>query len=133
MLDPAMATPISILAQNGAPPPVNCGEEGMAHILPLIVGLVVIFYFFMVRPQQKEQKQRKEMLGSLKKKDKVVTAGGIYGKIKSVSDNTVTVIVDENKGTTVTFSKQAVRRRLEPGEGKEEVGEETGEGVEERS
>ncbi|MGE4273471.1 MAG: preprotein translocase subunit YajC [Desulfitobacterium sp.] len=52
-----------------------------------------IMYFFMIRPQQKQQKQRQAMLTSLKVNDKIITAGGIYGKIKKVKEDSVIVVI----------------------------------------
>ena len=63
---------------------------GISFFIPLIL-MFVIFYFLLIRPQQKKVKQHKEMIASLRKGDKVVTAGGIHGTISNVSDNTVTV------------------------------------------
>ena len=65
---------------------------GISIFIPLIL-MFVIFYFLLIRPQQKKVKQHKEMISSLKKGDKVVTAGGIHGIITGVSDNTVTIEV----------------------------------------
>jgi preprotein translocase subunit YajC len=59
------------------------GLEGL--ILP--IGLVVILYFFMIRPQMKRQKEQKKMVGSLAKGDEVQTEGGIMGKIANLGDN----------------------------------------------
>ena len=61
-----------------------------------IVAIFVIFYFFMIRPQNKKRKQLNEMRESLKKGDAVVTVGGIHGKITEVKDTTVVVSVDAN-------------------------------------
>lgn len=68
------------------------GEQGagISIFIPLIL-MFLIFYFLLIRPQQKKVKQHKEMIASLRKGDKVVTAGGIHGTITAVSDNTVTV------------------------------------------
>lgn len=74
---------------------VNQGTQegqggGISIFIPLIL-MFVIFYFLLIRPQQKKVKQHKEMIASLRKGDKVVTAGGIHGTITSVSDNSVTL------------------------------------------
>lgn len=58
--------------------------------------LIIIFYFFMIRPQMKKQKELRNYRESLKKGDKVVTTGGIYGKILEIKDNTVIVEIDQN-------------------------------------
>ena len=60
--------------------------------LPLIL-VFVVFYFFMIRPQMKKQKEMTNYRSSLKKGDKVVTTGGIYGRISEVKDNYVTMDV----------------------------------------
>ncbi|RLB12618.1 MAG: preprotein translocase subunit YajC [Deltaproteobacteria bacterium] len=63
---------------------------GISIFIPLIL-MFVIFYFLLIRPQQKKVKQHKEMIASIKKGDKVVTAGGIHGTVTGVSDNTVSL------------------------------------------
>jgi preprotein translocase subunit YajC len=63
--------------------------------LPLVL-IFVIFYFLMIRPQQKKAKEHKAMLDSLKKGDRVITSGGIYGLIEEVRSDTVTLKVAEN-------------------------------------
>ena len=73
-----------------------------ASFLPLIM-IFAIFYCLLIRPQQKRAKQHKEMLGAIKKGDKIITSGGIYGVVESVSDKTVVVKVAEN--TKVKFGK----------------------------
>ncbi|MEI8115816.1 MAG: preprotein translocase subunit YajC [Bacteroidia bacterium] len=63
--------------------------------LPMIL-VIVVFYFFMIRPQMKKQKEVTAFRNSLAKGDKVVTTGGIYGKIVEMKDNTVLLQVDDN-------------------------------------
>lgn len=67
----------------------------MVSFLPLIL-IFVIFYFLLIRPQQKQRKQHGEMLKSLAKNDEVVTNSGIHGTIMNVKDTTVTLRVDDN-------------------------------------
>ena len=73
------------------------GGEGnpLVSLLPLIL-IVVVFYFFMIRPQMKKQKELRNFRNNLKQGDKIVTTGGIYGKITAISDQSVTVEVAEN-------------------------------------
>ena len=59
----------------------------------MIVLLIAIFYFLMIRPQQKKQKEIRKFRESLRKGDRVITAGGILGKIKEVKDNTMMISV----------------------------------------
>jgi len=61
-----------------------------------IILIFVIFYFLLIRPQQKKQKQHAEMISKLKKGDHVVTTGGIYGIVSTVKDRTVLLKIDEN-------------------------------------
>jgi preprotein translocase subunit YajC len=70
-------------------------------------GLVfVIFYFLIIRPQNKKQKQMQQMIAGVKKGDKIVTIGGIHGIVASVKESTVVVKVDD--GTRIEFSKSAI-------------------------
>jgi len=68
---------------------------GIMGFLPLIL-IFVIFYFLMIRPQQKKAKEHKAMLDNLKKGDKIITSGGIYGLIEEVRPNSVTIKAGEN-------------------------------------
>jgi preprotein translocase subunit YajC len=64
------------------------GPEGLISFMPLIV-IFVIFYFLLIRPQQKKQQKHKEMLTSLKRGDKVITTGGLYGTIEGLTETTL--------------------------------------------
>jgi len=66
-----------------------------SSFLPLIL-IFVIFYFLLIRPQSKRAKEHKNMLENLKKGDKIVTSGGIYGVIEGIEGNTLTVKIAEN-------------------------------------
>ena len=72
----------------------------------MIVAMVAIFYFFMIRPQNKKQKEIKKAREALGVGDRVVTAGGIYGKIKEVSDTTF--IVEIASGVSIKIEKTSV-------------------------
>lgn len=69
--------------------------EALQGFLPLIL-FGVVFYFLLIRPQQKNQKMRKEMIASLKKGDKIVTIGGIIGTIKELREDDMTLRVGDN-------------------------------------
>src|ERR687895_2338600 len=71
------------------------GPGQMLSFLPLVL-IFVVFYFLLIRPQQKKAKQHQEMLGKLKKNDEVMTSGGIYGKVVSLADHVVTLEVAPN-------------------------------------
>lgn len=66
------------------------GGGGFSAFVPLIL-MFVIFYFLLIRPQQKKQKLHREMLENLKKGDRIITGGGIHGRITGMSDTTLTV------------------------------------------
>lgn len=80
-----------------APPDPQGNSNPIMSFLPLIL-IVVIFYFFMIRPQMKKAKEQKKFRESLKKGDEVMTLGGIYGKIAEVEDKTVILeMVDKSR------------------------------------
>jgi preprotein translocase subunit YajC len=68
--------------------------------------IIVVFYFFMIRPQMKRQKDLKSYREGLNKGDKVVTTGGIYGKITDIKDQTVTVEIADN--VRIKIDKNAI-------------------------
>jgi preprotein translocase subunit YajC len=67
--------------------------------------MLVVFYFFLIRPQQKKQKDLKAFRENLKQGDKVVTIGGIHGKILEITDSTVLI---SSEGTKLRFEKSAI-------------------------
>ncbi len=77
----------------------------LSMFLPLAL-IFVIFYIFIIRPQNKKQKETQKMIDALKKGDKIVTIGGIHGTISSTKEQTVIVKVDEN--TKIEFSRSAI-------------------------
>ncbi len=83
---------LSILLQveGGAP------KNDATMSIVMMVAIVAIFYFFMIRPQQKKQKEIKKMREAMKVGDRVITSGGIYGKIKDVNDTSFTIEIAEN-------------------------------------
>lgn len=88
------------------------GGAGSLVTTFITFGLVfVIFYFLIIRPQNKKQKEAKRMLEALKKGDKVVTIGGIRGTIQSLRDDLVVLKVDAN--TKMEFSRSAISTVLE--------------------
>ncbi len=65
-------------------------QGGFTAFVPLIL-MFVIFYFLLIRPQQKKTKEHRAMIDNLKKGDKIITAGGIYGRITGLEDSTITL------------------------------------------
>ena len=88
--------------------PSSGGNQWMSF-LPLIL-LFVVFYFLLIRPQQKRAKQQKQFIESLKKGDEVVTSGGLYGKITGLTDTTVTIEIAEK--VRVKVAKSAVAQQV---------------------
>ena len=77
------------------------GGGGLGAFLPLII-IFAIFYFLLIRPQQKKAKQHKELLGALKKGDKVISSGGLHGVITGLSDDIVTMEISPKVRVKVT-------------------------------
>ena len=74
-----------------------------------MVVFIVFFYFVVIRPQNKQKKEMQNMLNALKKGDKVVTIGGIIGRIASIQENQVTIRVNDSN-TEITFEKGAIAK-----------------------
>lgn len=89
-----------------APQQGGSGGGGMMSTLIFFALIFVIFYFMILRPQQKRSKERQKMLDSLKKGDKVVTSGGMHGKIVNVDEKTVLLDVGDN--LKLKFDRSAV-------------------------
>ncbi len=87
-------------------PSGDAGAQGggsmLTSFLPLIL-IFVIFYFLLIRPQQKRSKEHRQMLENLKKGDKVITSGGVYGVVEAVGQTTVQLKIAEN--VKVKFGK----------------------------
>ena len=73
--------------------------------LPMVL-IIVVFYFFMIRPQMKKAKDLKQYISELKKGDKVVTTAGIHGRITDLNDTTI--VLEVEGGTKIRFDKSAV-------------------------
>lgn len=76
----------------------------------MIILMIGVFYFFMIRPQMKKQKELKKFREGLKAGDKIVTIGGIHGKILEISENTVLI---QSEGTKLRIEKAAVSSAME--------------------
>ncbi|TVP85430.1 MAG: preprotein translocase subunit YajC [Alkalicoccus sp.] len=78
----------------------------LGALIPLIL-MFAIFYFLLIRPQQKRQKKVREMHSNLQKGDKIITIGGLHGTIDAIDENRV--VVDVNGQIKMTFDRQAIR------------------------
>lgn len=81
------------------------GQSQWSGILMMVV-IVAIFYFFMIRPQQKKQKEIQKAREAMKPGDKVITAGGIYGKIKEIGD--VYMLIEISNGVSIRVDKTSI-------------------------
>jgi preprotein translocase subunit YajC len=81
------------------------GQSSLMSFLPLLL-IIVVFYFFMIRPQMKRQKDLRKYREALQKGDKVVTTGGIYGKINDIKDSILIVEIDTN--VKIKIDKSAI-------------------------
>jgi preprotein translocase subunit YajC len=88
----------------GTPPggAAGGGQSAITSLVPLVI-MFGIFYFLLIRPQQKKAKEHKALLEALKKGDNVITAGGMHGKITAVDDAVVTIEVANN--VNIKFNK----------------------------
>jgi len=86
--------------------PGEGGGSSPLTFLPFIL-IFVLFYFLILRPQQKQTKKRNEMLSTLKRGDEVVTSGGIYGKILNISEDEI-VTLEISKGVSIRVSRSAI-------------------------
>lgn len=94
----------TVLLQAAAPAGGSMGGQWSSIIM--MVAIVAIFYFFMIRPQAKRQKEIRKFREGLSVGDKVVTAGGIYGKIKELKDNAV--ILEISEGVRIKVDKSSI-------------------------
>jgi preprotein translocase subunit YajC len=94
--------------------PSPAGGGGASQLMPTLVmfgAMFAIFYFLMIRPQQKQRQERDRMLSSIKRGDKVVTTSGIFGTVTNLSDKTVTLrVADQVK---LEFERAAIGRVVE--------------------
>ena len=102
---------ITLLAlMSGCVPPEGA-EGGFDYTIIIFLVLIFgVFYFLMIRPQRKKQKEHEELITELRRGDKVVTAGGIYGVIESISDDSVIIKVESGATMRVARNSVALKR-----------------------
>ncbi len=91
-------------------------SQGLIQFMPLII-IFVIFYFLLIRPQQKKQQHHKQMLDDLKRGDKVVTTGGVYGTVEGLTDATLQLKIANQVKIKVSRSAIAGFQPSEKSEG----------------
>lgn len=103
-----LAQATSPTTRPSAPPIMDFFSSGF---FPIILGLIVL-YFFMFRSKNKQDKQRKDMLGSMKKGDRVQTIGGLIATVVEVRDTDVVLKIDENTNTKARYTRSAIHKVL---------------------
>jgi len=103
---PVQAPVTEAPAGTDAPQSAQAPSPLASWFVPMIV-IFAIFYFLMIGPERKQRKRREAMLGALKKGDKVMTTGGMFGSVVGIQDDVVTLQVAE--GVRMRFSRQAVQ------------------------
>jgi len=106
-----------LFAENAPAANPNGGSSGPMSLLPLLLAAGVWGYFLLIRPQQQQDRKRREMMGALKKNDRVITTGGLYGTVISVDGDQDRVVlrVDDDRGVKLTFSKSAIGKVIDAG------------------
>ena len=87
------------------------GAAGFGGFIPIIL-MFVIFYFLLIRPQQKRQKEQKSMITSLKKGDRIITSGGLHGRITGLDDTTLTLEIADK--VRVKVGRSSVAGMIQP-------------------
>lgn len=90
--------------------PQDQGAQSLISLVILIVVFGAIFYFLIIRPQRRREREHKRLLQSLKRGDRVVTAGGIYGTIDKIDDDTVILSLEE--GAKVRIAKSSIVEKV---------------------
>ena len=103
-------------AMAAAAPATTQSDPLSALILP--IGLIVLFYFFLIRPQSKRQKEHKELVSSLQKGEEIITTGGILGKITNVTENFITLEI--SKDACIHVQKNSIQAVMPKGTIKEQ-------------
>lgn len=90
------------------PPPEGAEESGGFDwtLIIFVVLLVAIFYFLIIRPQRRQQKRHQELMQELKRGDKVITTGGIFGVVESLSDDSVVLKIES--GATIRVARNSI-------------------------
>jgi len=99
----------TILALMLFAPPTTGGPapNPFIQLVPLVL-IFVVFYFFMIRPQQKKQKEKEQLLDSIKRGDRIVTIGGIHGTVAGIETEKKTVLVQVADNVKIKFERSAI-------------------------
>jgi len=94
-----------IILQCAPPSGTGGGMESLMGLLPFVL-IIAVFYFLIIRPQQKRQKERQKLLDSVQKGDKIITAGGVHGVVEGIDDKTLLVKIAD--GVKVKMERSSV-------------------------
>lgn len=113
---------VAFLLQDPVGPAGNAAANPPPSWMPLLVTfgpIAVLFYFLLVRPNQKRERDRQGMINAIKKNDHVVTIGGIKGVVSSLEGDEIELRVDDRTGTRIVFTKSAIARVITGGKSSE--------------
>ncbi len=82
------------------------GSQSIVSLIVILGVFAAVFYFMLIRPQRRRQAKHSELMSSLKRGDKVITAGGIYGEIDSIGDNSVVLVLED--GSKIRIAKTSI-------------------------
>ena len=103
--------PVGTVGQSTPPAGTKTAPQGnpLMDMLPMLIGMMIIFYLLMIRPENKRRKQQQDMLGAMKKNDKVVlAASGISGIVRDIDGDEITVLIDAKKDVCVKVRKEFI-------------------------
>jgi len=108
-----MLTLVSSVLLLGGCAAEDAGDTGTStiYMIVFLVLMAIVFYFFIIRPQTKRQKEQRDTIASLKPGDKVITIGGIYGRIESMREDSIILKVES--GTTIRFMRSSIAGKQE--------------------
>jgi len=98
----------TLLFMGGCVPPEGGGEGDSSglYMIGFLVLIFALFYFVMIRPQRKKQKEHQQMTEELKRGDRIITIGGIYGQIESISEDNIVIKVES--GMTIRMTRNSI-------------------------
>ena len=100
----------ALIALMGGP---GAGEGSGMYMIVWLGFIFLLMYFLMIRPQRKKQKEHEQLLGELKKGDKVVTTGGMFGTIFAIDDDKGRIVLRINEQTKLEFMKTSIAGKVE--------------------
>ncbi len=117
-----LIAPILTLFAAKAPAADGGGAGSLFGALLPFLPVIILFYFMILRPQQQQEKRRRQMLDAMRKNDRVVTAGGIFGTVVSIDTegDRVTLRIDDDKGVKMEVSRGSIARVVDTTEKEKE-------------